>query len=250
MALSSQFFGAFFVLLGIPGLFFPFMPGWPILALGTLLLSANFPFFDRMVRWIENRGFHPTERSLRNGSENFSKEREKGNNRSGIAGKRPTRAWQGVNLKKKTGSPRLMHHGLELLQGLSVAKCVHLPGVDAPLQGLGGGGHQGRGWRASTRWRWCLPGRAPEVPPDAVNHQERGLFTGGTHQGEVLFPLEVLVDATGHVIFTHSCCPSGMPADAPILWDALAYASAESIIKLNFFLTRMEGLDFFRLFIR
>ena len=33
----------------------PILQGWLFLALGALLLSVDFPFFDRIVIWIENR---------------------------------------------------------------------------------------------------------------------------------------------------------------------------------------------------
>ena len=47
--------GAFCVLLGLPGLVLPILPGWLFLALGFLLLSVDLPFFDRMVQWLEKK---------------------------------------------------------------------------------------------------------------------------------------------------------------------------------------------------
>jgi uncharacterized protein len=47
--------GVFLILLGIPGLVLPILQGWLLLALGALLLSVDIPFFDRLVRWIEDR---------------------------------------------------------------------------------------------------------------------------------------------------------------------------------------------------
>jgi uncharacterized membrane protein YbaN (DUF454 family) len=45
--------GALCILLGIPGLVLPVLPGWLFLALGFLLLSIDLPFFDRLVQRIE-----------------------------------------------------------------------------------------------------------------------------------------------------------------------------------------------------
>jgi uncharacterized membrane protein YbaN (DUF454 family) len=47
--------GAILILLGIPGLVLPILQGWLFLALGALLLSVDIPFFDRLVRWIEQK---------------------------------------------------------------------------------------------------------------------------------------------------------------------------------------------------
>jgi len=47
--------GTILILLGIPGLVLPILQGWLFLALGALLLSVDVPFFDRLVRWIEER---------------------------------------------------------------------------------------------------------------------------------------------------------------------------------------------------
>jgi|WetSurMetagenome_2_1015567.scaffolds.fasta_scaffold302030_2 uncharacterized membrane protein YbaN (DUF454 family) len=47
--------GTICVLLGIPSLFLPVLPGWLLLALGFLLLSIDLPFFDRLVQWVEKR---------------------------------------------------------------------------------------------------------------------------------------------------------------------------------------------------
>ena len=47
--------GTILILLGIPGLVLPILQGWLFLALGALLLSVDVPFFDRLVRWIEQK---------------------------------------------------------------------------------------------------------------------------------------------------------------------------------------------------
>jgi uncharacterized membrane protein YbaN (DUF454 family) len=47
--------GSIFILLGIPGLVLPILKGWLFLALGSLLLSVDLPFFERLVQWIEKR---------------------------------------------------------------------------------------------------------------------------------------------------------------------------------------------------
>lgn len=47
--------GTILILLGIPGLVLPILQGWLFLALGALLLSVDVPFFDRLVRWIEEK---------------------------------------------------------------------------------------------------------------------------------------------------------------------------------------------------
>jgi uncharacterized protein len=47
--------GTILILLGIPGLVLPVLQGWLFLALGALLLSVDVPFFDRLVRWIEQK---------------------------------------------------------------------------------------------------------------------------------------------------------------------------------------------------
>ena len=47
--------GTILILLGIPGLILPILQGWLFLALGALLLSMDVPFFDRLVRWIEQK---------------------------------------------------------------------------------------------------------------------------------------------------------------------------------------------------
>jgi uncharacterized membrane protein YbaN (DUF454 family) len=47
--------GVILILLGIPGLILPVLQGWLFLAVGAVLLSVDIPFFDKMVRWIEDR---------------------------------------------------------------------------------------------------------------------------------------------------------------------------------------------------
>jgi uncharacterized protein len=47
--------GVVLILLGIPGLVLPVLQGWLFLALGALLLSVDLTFFDRLVRWIEEK---------------------------------------------------------------------------------------------------------------------------------------------------------------------------------------------------
>jgi uncharacterized protein len=47
--------GVILILLGIPGLILPVLQGWLFLAVGAMLLSVDVPFFDRMVRWIEEK---------------------------------------------------------------------------------------------------------------------------------------------------------------------------------------------------
>jgi uncharacterized protein YqgC (DUF456 family) len=45
--------GIFCILLGLPGLVLPILPGWLFLAAGFLLLSIDLPFFQRQVQWLE-----------------------------------------------------------------------------------------------------------------------------------------------------------------------------------------------------
>jgi hypothetical protein len=47
--------GTMFILLGIAGLVLPVLQGWLFLALGSLLLSVDLPFFERPVQWLEKR---------------------------------------------------------------------------------------------------------------------------------------------------------------------------------------------------
>jgi uncharacterized membrane protein YbaN (DUF454 family) len=47
--------GIICILLGLPGLVLPILPGWTFLAIGVLLLSVDLPFFERLVQWLENR---------------------------------------------------------------------------------------------------------------------------------------------------------------------------------------------------
>jgi len=47
--------GTVFLVLGLLGLFLPVLQGWLFLAIGALFLSVDWPFFHRLVRWIENR---------------------------------------------------------------------------------------------------------------------------------------------------------------------------------------------------
>jgi uncharacterized protein len=47
--------GATLFILGIPGLVLPILQGWLFLGLGALLLSIDIPFFDKIVRWIEDK---------------------------------------------------------------------------------------------------------------------------------------------------------------------------------------------------
>jgi hypothetical protein len=47
--------GAILIILGIPGLVLPILQGWLFIAVGALLLSVDIPFFDRMVRWLEEK---------------------------------------------------------------------------------------------------------------------------------------------------------------------------------------------------
>jgi uncharacterized membrane protein YbaN (DUF454 family) len=47
--------GALLIIVGIPGLVLPILQGWLFIAVGALLLSVDVPFFDRMVRWLEEK---------------------------------------------------------------------------------------------------------------------------------------------------------------------------------------------------
>ena len=48
-------FGWGFLALGLAGLVLPVVQGWLLIALGALLLSADVPFFGRLLTWIEDR---------------------------------------------------------------------------------------------------------------------------------------------------------------------------------------------------
>jgi uncharacterized membrane protein YbaN (DUF454 family) len=74
--------GSIAIILGLVGLVVPILQGWLFLALGALLLSVDFPFFDRMVTWIENR-IPPVKKPLerfRNYLRNSKKEEKPENN--------------------------------------------------------------------------------------------------------------------------------------------------------------------------
>jgi uncharacterized membrane protein YbaN (DUF454 family) len=43
------------ILLGLPSLVLPILPGWLFLAIGVLLLSVDLPFFEHLVQWLEKR---------------------------------------------------------------------------------------------------------------------------------------------------------------------------------------------------
>jgi uncharacterized membrane protein YbaN (DUF454 family) len=47
--------GIICLLLGLPGLVLPILPGWLFLAIGILLLSVDLPFFEGLVQWLEKR---------------------------------------------------------------------------------------------------------------------------------------------------------------------------------------------------
>jgi uncharacterized membrane protein YbaN (DUF454 family) len=47
--------GTLCLVLGIPSLVLPVLPGWVFLALGLLLLSIDLPFIGRLVQWLEIR---------------------------------------------------------------------------------------------------------------------------------------------------------------------------------------------------
>ena len=44
-----------FLLIGLAGLLLPFLPGWLFLALGSLILAPDIPFFRRLLVWIQKR---------------------------------------------------------------------------------------------------------------------------------------------------------------------------------------------------
>jgi uncharacterized membrane protein YbaN (DUF454 family) len=47
--------GIICLLLGLPGLVLPILPGWLFLVIGILLLSVDLPFFKGLVQWLEKR---------------------------------------------------------------------------------------------------------------------------------------------------------------------------------------------------
>jgi uncharacterized protein YqgC (DUF456 family) len=54
-AIMRNGLGAILIIVGIPGLVLPILQGWLFIAVGALLLSVDVPFFDRIVRWIEEK---------------------------------------------------------------------------------------------------------------------------------------------------------------------------------------------------
>jgi uncharacterized membrane protein YbaN (DUF454 family) len=48
-------FGWFFVLLGVLGLFLPFLQGIFFLLIGAIILAPEIPFFHRLATKLENR---------------------------------------------------------------------------------------------------------------------------------------------------------------------------------------------------
>ncbi|MDO9585873.1 MAG: PGPGW domain-containing protein, partial [Syntrophales bacterium] len=50
-------FGWFFILLGVVGLFLPFLQGIIFLLIGAIILAPEVPFFRRLIAKIEKR--HP-----------------------------------------------------------------------------------------------------------------------------------------------------------------------------------------------
>ena len=47
--------GIFFILLGLPGLLLPVLPGGLFFVMGAVLLSVDFPLFKHMVDRLEKR---------------------------------------------------------------------------------------------------------------------------------------------------------------------------------------------------
>ena len=47
--------GAILILIGLPGLILPIIPGTVLILAGIIILSADLPFFDRIIVWIEKR---------------------------------------------------------------------------------------------------------------------------------------------------------------------------------------------------
>ncbi|MCU0587001.1 MAG: hypothetical protein MUF52_02490 [Syntrophobacteraceae bacterium] len=55
--------GVFFIVLGILGLFLPFLQGILFLVIGTFLLASQLPFFARIFCWLQ-RKLPPLERIM------------------------------------------------------------------------------------------------------------------------------------------------------------------------------------------
>jgi uncharacterized membrane protein YbaN (DUF454 family) len=55
--LGRLILGVILILIGLPGLILPIIPGTVLILAGILLLSTDLPFFDRLLARLENR--HP-----------------------------------------------------------------------------------------------------------------------------------------------------------------------------------------------
>lgn len=71
------FFGWFFILLGILGLFLPILQGLIFLALGATLLAPSMPLFGRVRNWLHHR-FPATKRFVRRIKKHFHYHAKKG----------------------------------------------------------------------------------------------------------------------------------------------------------------------------
>ncbi len=68
--------GWLFLVLGVLGLFLPFLQGLLFLAIGVVLLSRHVPFFDR-IRLKMYRRFPSVEKRIRDGKAWMSRRRRK-----------------------------------------------------------------------------------------------------------------------------------------------------------------------------
>jgi len=55
--------GAFLMLLGIPGIFLPVLPGWLLIGIGLVVLSREVQSARRLLQWLQRR-FPPLARGL------------------------------------------------------------------------------------------------------------------------------------------------------------------------------------------
>lgn len=47
--------GGFLILLGIPGIVLPFLPGWLLIGIGLLVLSREVHAVRRLLHWLRHR---------------------------------------------------------------------------------------------------------------------------------------------------------------------------------------------------
>ena len=55
--------GAFLMLLGIPGIFLPVLPGWLLIGIGLIVLAQEVRSARRLLQWLQRR-FPPLARGL------------------------------------------------------------------------------------------------------------------------------------------------------------------------------------------